>query len=88
MSANIKLLKTRIKSVDSTLHLTRAMQLVAASKIRKATEKLAASRAILMRSEPSWRSSHHQANALPHPFSNREAAKEQSSSLLRATEDS
>ena len=70
MSANIKLLKTRIKSVDSTLHLTRAMQLVAASKIRKATEKLAA------------------ANALPRPFSNREAAKEQSSSLLRATEDS
>ena len=47
MSANIKLLKTRIKSVDSTLHLTRAMQLVAASKIRKATEKLAASRSYL-----------------------------------------
>lgn len=47
MSANIKLLKTRIKSVDSTLHLTRAMQLVAASKIRKATEKLTASRSYL-----------------------------------------
>ena len=47
MSANIKLLKTRIKSVDSTQHLTRAMQLVAASKIRKATEKLAASRSYL-----------------------------------------
>lgn len=39
MSANIKLLKTRIKSVDSTLHLTRAMQLVAASKIRKGNRK-------------------------------------------------
>lgn len=52
MSANIKLLKTRIKSVDSTLHLTRAMQLVAASKIRKATENLPHREAILMRSEP------------------------------------
>ena len=44
MSANIKRLKARIKSVDSTLHLTKAMQLVAAGKIRKATEQLASSR--------------------------------------------
>ncbi|MBR6006850.1 MAG: ATP synthase F1 subunit gamma [Clostridia bacterium] len=44
MSANIKRLKARIRSVDSTLHLTKAMQLVAAGKIRKATEQLANSR--------------------------------------------
>ncbi len=40
MSENIKQLKTRIKSVDSTLHLTKAMGLVASSKIRKATERM------------------------------------------------
>ena len=44
MSANIKRLKARIRSVDSTLHLTKAMQLVAAGKIRKATDQLSASR--------------------------------------------
>ena len=36
MSANTKSLKTRIKSVNSTLHLTNAMGLVASSKMRKA----------------------------------------------------
>ena len=36
MGANIKQIKTRIKSVDSTLHITKAMQLVASSKIRHA----------------------------------------------------
>lgn len=38
MGANTKLLRSRIKSVDSTLHLTRAMGLVASSKIRRANE--------------------------------------------------
>ena len=37
MGADIKSLRTRIKSVDSTLHLTKAMGLVASSKIRRAT---------------------------------------------------
>lgn len=36
MGADIKKLRSRIKSVDSTLHLTRAMGLVASSKIRRA----------------------------------------------------
>ncbi len=36
MGADIKSLRTRIKSVSSTLHLTKAMGLVASSKIRKA----------------------------------------------------
>lgn len=40
MGANTKALKSRIRSVDSTLHLTRAMGLVAASKIRRATESM------------------------------------------------
>lgn len=40
MGADIKQLRTRIKSVSSTLHLTRAMGLVASSKIRKATHSM------------------------------------------------
>ena len=38
MGANVNKIKSRIKSVDSTLHLTKAMELVAASKIRRARE--------------------------------------------------
>ena len=44
MGANTKILRTRIKSVDSTLHLTKAMGLVASSKIRKANEAMMKSR--------------------------------------------
>ena len=44
MGADIKSLRTRIRSVDSTLHLTKAMGLVAASKIRKATRVMNKSR--------------------------------------------
>ena len=44
MGADIKSLRTRIRSVDSTLHLTRAMGLVAASKIRRATRVMGKSR--------------------------------------------
>ena len=40
MGADIKSLRTRIKSVDSTLHLTKAMGLVASSKIRRATDSM------------------------------------------------
>ena len=40
MGADIKQLRTRIRSVDSTLHLTRAMGLVASSKIRRATDAM------------------------------------------------
>ena len=40
MGADIKKLRTRIKSVNSTLHLTKAMGLVASSKIRRANESM------------------------------------------------
>lgn len=40
MGADIKALRSRIKSVDSTLHLTKAMGLVASSKIRRATDAM------------------------------------------------
>ena len=40
MGADTKQLRTRIKSVDSTLHLTKAMGLVASSKIRKALDAM------------------------------------------------
>lgn len=38
--ADTKALRTRIKSVDSTLHLTKAMGLVASSKIRRANDAM------------------------------------------------
>ena len=41
MGADIKKIRTRIKSVNSTLHLTKAMGLVASSKIRRANEAMA-----------------------------------------------
>ena len=44
MGADIKSLRSRIRSVDSTLHLTKAMGLVAASKSRKATRTMNQSR--------------------------------------------
>ncbi len=44
MSANTKALKLRIKSVDSTLHLTKAMGLVASSKMRRANAAMMAAR--------------------------------------------
>ncbi len=47
MGADIKALKIRIKSVDSTLHLTKAMQLVAASKIWRANDAMAKSRSYM-----------------------------------------
>ena len=40
MGADIKQLRVRIKSVDNTLHLTRAMGLVASSKMRRANEAM------------------------------------------------
>lgn len=44
MGVDIKSLKNRIKSVDSTLHLTNAMGLVASAKIRGATVSMSKSR--------------------------------------------
>ena len=44
MGLDTKKLRNRIKSVDSTLHLTTAMGLVASSKIRRAMEAMAKSR--------------------------------------------
>lgn len=40
MGADTKKLRNRIKSVNSTLHLTKAMGLVASSKIRRATDSM------------------------------------------------
>ena len=36
MAANMKAVKLRIKSVESTMQITKAMELVASSKLRKA----------------------------------------------------
>ena len=38
-ATNMKAVKLRIKSVQNTMQITKAMQLVAASKLRKAKEK-------------------------------------------------
>ena len=40
MSANSKAIKNRIKSVNSTMHMAKAMELVASSKMRRATENM------------------------------------------------
>ena len=45
MGQDTKALRNRIKSVDSTMHLTKAMGLVASSKIRRANEAMLRSRA-------------------------------------------
>ena len=42
--ANIKEIKRRIKSIESTKQITNAMELVATSKLRKAKEKAEQSR--------------------------------------------
>ena len=39
MAANMKAVKLRIKSVESTMQITKAMELVASSKLRKAKER-------------------------------------------------
>ena len=39
MAANMKAVKLRIKSVQSTMQITKAMELVASSKLRKAKER-------------------------------------------------
>lgn len=44
MGADTKSLRVRIKSVNSTLHLTKAMGLVASSKIRRAMDKMTKSK--------------------------------------------
>lgn len=44
MAGNTKEIRTRIKSVSSTRQLTRAMELVASSKIRRASERMMQSR--------------------------------------------
>ncbi|MCF0135473.1 MAG: ATP synthase F1 subunit gamma [Lachnospiraceae bacterium] len=47
MGFDTKALRSRIKSVNSTLHLTKAMGLVASSKIRKANEAMFSARQFL-----------------------------------------
>ncbi len=47
MAANMKAVKLRIRSVQSTMQITKAMQLVAASKLRKAKEKADSSKPYL-----------------------------------------
>ena len=44
MGANVKAIRARIKSVDSTRHITKAMELVASSKIKIASERMERSR--------------------------------------------
>ena len=44
MAANMKSVKLRIKSVQSTMQITKAMELVASSKLRKAKEQRPAAR--------------------------------------------
>ena len=38
-ASSMKDIKTRIKSVEGTMHITKAMELVASSKLRRAKER-------------------------------------------------
>ena len=44
MAANMKAVKLRMKSIQSTMQITKAMELVASSKLRRAKERADASR--------------------------------------------
>ena len=44
MGADVKAIRNRIRSVESTMHITKAMELVASSKLRHATERMERSR--------------------------------------------
>ena len=46
-AANMKAVKLRIKSVQNTMQITKAMQLVAASKLRRAKDKAMSSKPYL-----------------------------------------
>ena len=47
MAGNMKAVKLRMKSIQSTMQITKAMELVASSKLRKAKDRAEASRAFL-----------------------------------------
>ncbi len=66
-AANMKAVKLRIKSVQNTMQITKAMQLVAASKLRKAKDKAMASKPYL-----SWS---------PHPSSEGQRTRQCPASL-------
>ena len=51
MGANTKALKARIRSVDSTMHITKAMELVATSKLRRAKMRAEQNGVIVLRSK-------------------------------------
>lgn len=44
MGANIKTIRARIRSVESTMHITKAMELVASSKVKRAVARMEESR--------------------------------------------
>ena len=45
-ASSMKTIKNRIKSISSTMQITKAMELVAASKMRKASESIERSKAV------------------------------------------
>lgn len=47
MSASMKDIKDRIKSVEGTMQITKAMELVSSSKLRKAKERAGTGAALL-----------------------------------------
>lgn len=49
MAGSMKDIKLRIKSVESTMQITKAMELVASSKMRRAKERVEHSRPYLKR---------------------------------------
>ena len=52
MAGSMKDIKLRIKSVESTMQITKAMELVASSKMRRAKERVEHSLSLIHISEP------------------------------------
>ncbi len=68
MAVDTKALRNRIKSVDSTLHLTKAMGLVASSKIRRASAAMARGREYAAAAERAVRTLAGRPGLLDHPY--------------------
>ena len=65
MAANMKAVKLRIKSVQSTMQITKAMELVASSKLRKAKERAEVCRPYFEPCIRLWRILHREIQIFP-----------------------
>ena len=68
MAGSMKDIKLRIKSVESTMQITKAMELVASSKMRRAKERVEHSRPCLLYTSTPMRWASFSPTAMTIPF--------------------